>query len=111
LADARAVAESTGDVNCLAELYRLEGMLHAADDPRAADRSVRRAIEVAREQGARWWELRASTSAVQLALARGTRAAVRRAERDALAALVATFGDGADTPDLQDARRLLADLA
>jgi hypothetical protein len=51
------------------------------------------------------------TSAAQLALARGTRAPVRRAERETLGALVATFSEGADTRDLQDARRVLAALA
>ena len=112
VAEARSAAEGVGEVRYLAELHRLEGALHAAAGDRAqADRCYRRAIELAREQGARWWELRATTSAAKLALLRGTRAEVRRVRHDALAALVATFEEGGDTPDLQDARRVLGDLA
>jgi len=112
VAAARSAAEEAGEIRYLAELHRLEGELHAAAGERArADTCFRRAIALAREQGARWWELRATTSAARLALARGTRAASRRAEREALAALVATFNEGADTRDLRDARQVLADLA
>src|SRR5204863_9856270 len=107
-----SAANEAGEIRYLAELDRLEGALHAAAGDRAqANRCFRDAIEVAREQGARWWELRATTSAAQLALARGTRASIRRTEREALAALAATFTEGADTPDLQETRRVLAALA
>lgn len=110
VADARAVAESTGDVSCLAELHRLEGMLHAEDDPRAAGRSVRRAIEIARQQGARWWEIRALTSLGRLTLVPGARVATRRTIADDLARLVASFPVVTANPTVQDARRLLAKL-
>jgi adenylate cyclase len=112
VAAARSAAEEVGEIRYLAELHRLEGELHAAAGDRPqAERCFRRAIELAREQGARWWELRATTSAAQVALARGTRAPVRSTERETLEALVATFSEGADTRDLQDARRVLAALA
>jgi len=52
----------------------------------------------------------ATTSWARLALERGTRAATRRAHRDELARLVASFAEGFDTTDLQDAQRLLAAL-
>ena len=64
-----------------------------------------------REQGERWWELRATTGWARLALERGTRAATRRAHRDELARIVASFTEGFDTTDLQDAQQLLAALA
>jgi tetratricopeptide (TPR) repeat protein len=109
-ADARALAESTGDVLFLAEIHRLEGMLHADDDPHAAERSVRRAIDVAREQGARWWELRAATSLARLALRPGTHASTRRPIADDLARLVAAFSVASENPTVRDSRQVLAEL-
>jgi len=102
------LAKSTGDVPYLAELHRLEGALHAEDDPRAAEDSFRRAIAVAREQGARSLELRATTSLARLSLRPGTRAATRRTIADDLAELVAWFSDATENPDLRDARQVLS---
>jgi len=73
-----------------------------AIDPAAC---FRRAIEVAHQQGARLWELRASTR-----LARWLRQEGRPQEaRQALAALYATFDEGFDAPDLVEARAELAE--
>jgi DNA-binding winged helix-turn-helix (wHTH) protein/tetratricopeptide (TPR) repeat protein len=111
IAEARAAAESAGEIRYLAELHRLEGTLHAtANDRPAADRCLRRAMTMAREQGARGWELRATTSWARLALAPGTRPHTRRACRAALAPLVASFTEGRDTPDLLDAESVLRAL-
>ena len=111
LAEARTVAESGGELRYLAELHRLEGELHAgADDPSAAERCYRMAIELARAQGARWWDLRATTSLAGLALRPRTPGATRRARRDDLATVVASFGEGLDTADIRDANRVLAEL-
>jgi predicted ATPase len=50
-----------------AELHRLRGeLLLAFSDPDAASGCFRRAVAVAREQGARMWELRAATSLARL---------------------------------------------
>src|SRR5262249_45942972 len=57
VAEARDVAESTRDVHCLAEVQRVEAMLLADDDRDEAERCATRAVAVAREHGARWWEL------------------------------------------------------
>jgi tetratricopeptide (TPR) repeat protein len=71
VAEACTVAASTAEIRFLAESYRLEGSLHAAlGDGRAAE-CFERAIAVAREQGARWWELRATTALARLALQPG----------------------------------------
>jgi predicted ATPase len=110
VADGRAIAESTGDVHYLAELHRLEGTLHADDDPGAAERSLRRAIAVAREQGARLLELRATTSLARLALQPGRRATTRRTVAHDLARVASWFTHGTDSPDLRDARQALAEL-
>ena len=111
LAEARTVAESGGELRYLAELHRLEGVLHTgADDPSAAERCYRMAIELAREQGARWWDLRATTSLAGLALRPRTPGATRRARRDDLATVVASFGEGLDTADIRDANRVLTEL-
>jgi len=111
LAEARTTAESGGELRYLAELHRLEGELHAgADDPSAAERCYRTAIELARAQGERWWELRATTSLAGLALRPRTPIATRRARRDDLAAIVASFSEGLDTADIRDANRVMADL-
>jgi DNA-binding SARP family transcriptional activator/predicted ATPase len=100
-------ARTTGERVWEAELLRLEGELWLAARPddvtRAAD-CFRRAIEVARGQAARSWELRAT-----LSLARLLAAAGRHDEaRHALAGVYAWFTEGFDTADLRDARAFLA---
>ena len=88
---------------------RAAALKETEDDPRAAEGSLRRAIAVAREQGARWLELRATTSLARLGLPPGTRAATRRGVADDLARVLACFTDGTDSPDLRDARQVLAE--
>ncbi|HZR83409.1 MAG TPA: AAA family ATPase [Candidatus Binatia bacterium] len=69
----------------------------------AAEASFSKAIEVARRQGAKSWELRAATSLARLLLARG------RAEeaRSRLREIYGWFSEGFETPDLRAARALL----
>jgi len=89
-----------------AELYRLKGELMLLKDPRSeaeAERSLRKAIDIARRQAARLFELRATTS-----LARLLRDTNRRDEaRTMLAEIYNWFTEGFDTADLKDARALL----
>jgi len=112
VADARATAESTGEIRYLAELHRLEGTLHVANDDRsAAERCFRTAVAVAREQGERLWELRAATTWARMAIQAGTRGAARRAVREnLLAPLYRWFTEGFDTRDLIEAKALLDEL-
>ncbi|MBW2389830.1 MAG: TOMM system kinase/cyclase fusion protein, partial [Deltaproteobacteria bacterium] len=72
-----------------------------------AERSFRRALEIAREQEARSWELRAATSLARLLRDKG-----RRGEaRELLAPIYDWFTEGFDTQDLKDAKALLGELA
>jgi tetratricopeptide (TPR) repeat protein len=92
-----------------AELHRLEGELHLAEanDQAAAEGCFRTAIETARRQQSRAWELRATMSLARLWQRQG-----RRDEaRTALAAVFDTYTEGFTTPDLVDASALLKALA
>ncbi len=71
-----------------------------------AENSFRRAIEIARTQSARMWELRATTSLARLLDEQGKRAEAR----DLLAPLYGWFTEGFDTADLKDAKALLDEL-
>jgi DNA-binding SARP family transcriptional activator len=78
----------------------------AADREREAEACFLKALEIARQQEARSYELRVATSLARLWAAQG-----RPAEaQELLAPVYGWFGEGFATPDLQDARRLLAEL-
>ena len=65
--EALALSETQLDVNDDAELLRLEGeFLCASGDPGAAEASFLKSLEVAREQGARAFELRTAASLARL---------------------------------------------
>jgi predicted ATPase len=105
-----AAAEATGERYCEAELHRLKGELLLALSPEQgaeAEGCFRRALEVARGQQARSWELRAATSLGRL----WQRHDKRDAARALLAPVYAGFTEGFDRADLQDARALLDGLA
>ncbi len=90
-----------------AELYRIEGDLQLAEsDDQKADASYRRAIEVAREQGARLLELRAATSLAGLWHRQGETGQAR----DLLTPIYGWFTEGFDTADLKDAKAVLDKL-
>jgi tetratricopeptide (TPR) repeat protein len=92
------------------EVHRLIGDLLLRRHPSAPDRaetSYRRAIERARSQEAKSWELRTATSYAQLMRDQGR---VREAF-DLLAPVYGWFTEGFDTADLKDAKALLAELA
>jgi hypothetical protein len=65
------------------------------------------ALAVARRQQAKAWELRAATSLSRLWQQQGKRAEARQL----LAPIYGWFTEGFDTPDLQEARSLLDELA
>ncbi|HTA94296.1 MAG TPA: winged helix-turn-helix domain-containing protein [Polyangiaceae bacterium] len=88
------------------DLLRLQGCFLASRSPpdtRAADETLRSAVELARHQGALAWELRAATALARERLRRGGTAD----DLSELAAIYAKFTEGFKTPDLQEARALL----
>jgi class 3 adenylate cyclase/tetratricopeptide (TPR) repeat protein len=88
-----------------AEILRLRGeFMRARNDERAATEYFHRAIDLARAQSARSWELRAATSLARM-LASQDRA---REAREVLAPVVGWFTEGFSTGDLREARALLA---
>src|SRR5262249_33033419 len=104
-----AVAEMNDDRFQEAELYRLKGELLLAESPAdsAAEACFLQAIDTARRQQSRAFELRATCSLARLRQRQGRRAEAHAA----LAAVYNTFTEGFTTPDLVDARSLLDTLA
>jgi predicted ATPase len=93
-----------------AELYRLKGeLLQQADGKgqKDAEACFLTAIEVARSQNAKSWELRAVLSLSRLWQQQGK----RKEARQMLAEVYGWFSEGFDTADLQGAKALLAVLA
>ncbi len=105
--DGLAMAEAQGDMY-RAELHRLKGELlwaSAGDKGQPqVEECFTRAVEAARQQDARSFELRALTSQVRLLRSGDDASRARRL----LSELYAGFGGGSETLDLQAARSALA---
>jgi predicted ATPase len=108
VAEALAVVEETGERHSEAELYRLQGeLLLSLGDDAEAEASLQKAVQVARRQSAKSWELRAATSLARLWQKQDR----RREARKLLAQVYDWFTEGFDTRDLKEARALLDELA
>jgi predicted ATPase len=108
LAEALALVEETGERHWEAELHRLRGELLLMQRNEAeAEASFHKAIEVARRQQAKSWELRATVSLCRLQRQQGRVGEARQA----LAEIFGWFTEGFDTPDLREARDLLEQLS
>jgi class 3 adenylate cyclase/tetratricopeptide (TPR) repeat protein len=91
------------------EVYFLKGEAIGERDASAsadAEACFRKAIEIARGQSAKWWELRATVSLARLLAKQGRRDEARAM----LAEIYDWFTEGFDTADLQDAKALLDEL-
>jgi DNA-binding winged helix-turn-helix (wHTH) protein/tetratricopeptide (TPR) repeat protein len=104
LDDALAFVELSDERAWSSELHRSRGDLLKDTDPAEAKRAFMRALSIAREQGARSFELRAALCVAKLDRGRRSRAAL-----DDLRRIYASFSEGFETADLVEARRLLAD--
>jgi predicted ATPase len=107
LEELERLIETTHDRADEAPLHLIRGdLLTAMGDLPAAQASFQKAIDVARRQSARLYELRAASS-----LARLWRDQRKRAEaRELLAPIYGWFTEGFDTPVLQEAKSLLEQL-
>jgi predicted ATPase len=127
--EALALVDKNGERCWEAELYRLKGELllikpkaeveagakieaktEADACYREVERCFERALEVARRQGAKSWELRAAMSLCRLQHSRGSQRECEAA-RDTLADIYGWFSDGFDTADLREAKALLEELS
>jgi len=107
LAEAARIIETTDERYSEAELYRLRGdLLSATGDLSTAERYYHQAIDVARRQSAKLFELRASISLARLWCKQGKRGEAR----DLLASIYNWFTEGLDTPVLTEAKALLDEL-
>jgi predicted ATPase len=116
VAEALALVDKTGERWPEAELLRVKGELllqqvaEAGLEPGLPDQvetCFRHALDVARRQQAKAWELRAAMSLSRLWWQQGKRGAAR----ELLAEVYGWFTEGFDTADLQAAKALLQELA
>jgi predicted ATPase/DNA-binding winged helix-turn-helix (wHTH) protein len=99
--------DRSGQYWCGAELHRVKGelLLQEAGDRSipAAEDCFHRALEIAHEQGALFWELRAALSLARLRIKQNR----RDDAREILTPVYGQFGEGFETADLRQARGLL----
>jgi predicted ATPase len=110
LAEALALTNDREERRWEAELYRLKGeilLVHAAAHHAEAETCFRQALDVARHQQAKSWELRAAMSLAHLWQQQGKHTEAR----ELLAPIYSWFPEGFDTADLQEAKALLEELA
>jgi class 3 adenylate cyclase/predicted ATPase len=110
LTEALTLAETTGERWYAPELYRLKGVLllqQSSDNQAEAETCFHHALDIARIQQAKSFELRAATSLARL----WQQQSKREEAYDLLAPVYEWFTEGWDTADLQDAKALLVALA
>jgi len=110
VADALAMMDAGGQRTWQSNLCRLRGellLLQGRGSHEEAELSFRHALEIARQQRAQAWELRAAASLGRLLGLQG-----RRDEaRETLANVLGRFTEGFETANLTEARTLLAQLS
>jgi DNA-binding SARP family transcriptional activator/predicted ATPase len=109
LEEALRDAAKTGDRHFLAEVLRMQGhclLALAPDDAAAAEACFTEALSLSRQQQARLFELRAATSLAQLRRQQGREEEIG----PLLVAAYTWFDEGHASPELQQARQLLAEL-
>lgn len=109
LDEALAIAAATDQRHYEAELHRLKGecaLALAGEREGEAEKCFLQALEIARRQGAKLWELRAVMRWSRLLQTQGKGGEARCL----LAATLGWFGEGFDTRDLRQARELVGAL-
>ena len=108
LEEVQAMMRDTDQRLVEAECHRVRADLLSASGTASSEveASLVRAIEIAREQSAKMFELRAATSLARLWAEQGE----RQKAHDLLAPVYGWFTEGFDTADLKDAKALLDEL-
>ena len=109
LDDTLTIVHERDEAYYLAEIHRLKSELllsPSADNHTEAEICFHQALDVARHQQAKSWELRAATSLARLWQSQGK----RKEAYDLLAPVYGWFTEGFDTADLKDAKGLLEEL-
>jgi predicted ATPase len=109
IGEAMTAAETTKERWCEAEIHRTAGeiaLMSRNPDAMKAEAYFDRALEIARAQQARSWELRAAMSMARLWRDQGN----RQQACDLLAPIYDWFTEGFETLDLKEARALLDEL-
>ncbi|MBE0408821.1 MAG: hypothetical protein IBX69_03720 [Anaerolineales bacterium] len=90
-----------------AELYRVRSILDMlqGNDEKAED-SLVKALEIARQQNAKSWELRAAIGLAHLWQKQGKENEARQVVNE----VYSWFSEGFDTPELQEARELCSEI-
>jgi predicted ATPase len=110
LTEALTLIDTMAMRSSAAELYRLAGecrLAQARPNVQEAGRYFQQALDLARQQQAKLFELRAAMSLSRLWQQQGQRAQARQL----LAEVYVWFTEGFDTADLQEARALLTELS
>jgi predicted ATPase len=109
VATALRETERGGERTIEPELYRVKGellLIRDSPDEAEAERGFRTAIDIARRQKARFYELRATVSLARLLKRRGKPDEARAM----LAEIYSWFTEGFEFADLKDAKALLDEL-
>jgi predicted ATPase len=110
MAEARGLVNETDQRESESDLHRVEGelrLLLSESNHADVERCFRKALDVARRQSAKSWELRAATNLARLWQQQGR----TQEARELLAPVYTWFTEGFDTHDLNDAKALLEELA
>jgi predicted ATPase len=110
LTEALTLVDTTGERWYEPELHRLKGQLllqQSSDNSTEVENCFHHALEIARNQQAKSFELRAATSLARLWQQQGK----RQEAHDLLTPVYNWFTEGFDTADLQEAKAMLDALA
>ena len=108
LAEAAELMGTTQERWAEAETHRLRGgLMQSLGEEAASEDCYRHALDVARRQSAKFWELRVANDLARLWRDQGK----RDEARELLAPVYDWFTEGFDTLDLKEARALLDELA
>jgi len=108
MSEAITLIEKEDELHWAADLNDQKArLLLAMGDAESAEACLKNAVEIARHQHAKSWELRVTKSLCRLWQQQGKNAQAKKM----LSELYNWFTEGFDTPDLVEARRLLQEMA